>query len=163
MRGILFTPENIAKTVQKLKTQTRRLNCKYRVGEILFLKEPYYLDAIFDNLSAKEAIDSQLTNSEASELKAYYEPIAGTTGRKRNALFMPEKYARHFIRITAIRKEPLGNITEADCMKEGVAYKHEYIELYDSIHYEGAFRENPTVFVIDYELIEDQEVANETN
>lgn len=75
---------------------------RYKIGEVLYLKEPYrtvdppvYIEYAFDN------------NSRAG---IKYE----------NKLFMPEAFARAFIKITGIRCERLMDISEADCQAEGV-------------------------------------------
>jgi len=44
MRGICFTETMYFAIIEKRKTVTRRLTDRYRVGEVLYLKEPYFID-----------------------------------------------------------------------------------------------------------------------
>lgn len=97
---------------------------------------------------------------------------------KKNKLFMPEKYARYYIEITAVRAERLQDISDADCMTEGVisrvaaVYPYEllyqipevpnyyatarqaYASLINNINGKGTWERNPYVWVYDFRLIE---------
>ena len=90
---------------------------------------------------------------------------------------MPESAARHFIKITGVRAERLQDISEEDCLKEGIeeviwngkilkSSKHyfngyesygtpieAYAELIDRINGNGTFQRNPFVWVYDFKLI----------
>jgi hypothetical protein len=59
------------------------------------------------------------------------------------------------IRITAIRREPLQAITEADARAEGVESVEAYRELWDSINNRKGARwpDNPWVWVLEFELV----------
>lgn len=62
------------------------------------------------------------------------------------------------IRITAIRREPLQSISEADARAEGVESIEAYRALWDSINgkTKGArWADNPLVFVLEFELVRD--------
>lgn len=62
------------------------------------------------------------------------------------------------IRITAIRREPLQSITEADARAEGVESVAEYRELWERINgkTKGAdWESNPDVWVLSFELVKD--------
>lgn len=150
------------------------INPRYKVGEILFLKEPYYIETDY-------CIHDELTGSpkEEWEVERFYK--FDNSGVEvpfwENKLFMPEKYARHFIKITGVRAERLQDISEEDCIKEGIQ-KHkggyrtnyrqpnaksyldgyswtaqeEYTKLIDSINGNGTWDLNPFVWVYDYEL-----------
>lgn len=101
---------------------------------------------------------------------------------KKNKLFMPEKYARYFIEITAVRAERLQDITEEDCIKEGIEYspeavpigypfgavfpynngfhnyttaKEAYAALINNISGKGTWERNPFVWVYDFRLIQE--------
>lgn len=95
------------------------LNPKYKLGEILYLKEPF--------VCYEETCQELKTN--ASGLKIAYkygnnisiEDITGDDSAKwNNKLFMPESAARHFIQITGIRAERLQDISDEDCFREGI-------------------------------------------
>lgn len=83
-----------------------RETCKprYKVGEVLFLKEPYidYPNCIVP----KYAFDC------SDEYRASFQ--------FKNKLFMPAKYGRVFVKITGIKCERLLDITDEDCISEGV-------------------------------------------
>lgn len=158
MKGICFIEELFHAVVNGLKTQTRRIKKsdtpRYEVGEILYLKEPY-LDTPFGEI---------YYGFDESRFKG--------KGWK-NKLFMPEKYARHFIRITKVRAERLQDISTEDCLKEGIEYnkyndpyyfhplseggedtaQDAYAELIDKINGKGTWESNPFVWVYDFELV----------
>lgn len=134
---------------------------RYKVGEILFLKEPYFINE-------DGSIDYKFDNK---------------TGHKKweNKLFMPEKYARHYIRIIDKRQEYLQDITTEECLKEGIepysmvvdsslrlistAYlnhidgelyfhaRDAFAALIDEIDGKGTWDKNPIVTRYEFELI----------
>lgn len=87
------------------------LKPRYKIGEVLFLKEPYktvdppvYIEYAFDkpNRTYKSGY--------VSDFKGLgYE----------NKLFMPADFGREFIRITGIKCERLLDISDEDCIAEG--------------------------------------------
>lgn len=62
------------------------------------------------------------------------------------------------IRITSIRCEYLHDITEADALAEGVASVAEYRALWERINGAGSFDENPSVWVLTFELVKGGDV-----
>jgi len=102
MRGICFKEFFFDLIANGSKTVTRRMKDTYKVGEILYIKEPYFL------------------NEDGSVDYCY----RGTTEHKwKNKLFMPQKYARMFIQIVDKRQEHLQEITEEECFLEGIKSK----------------------------------------
>ena len=124
MKGIIFSEPMFYATIKGQKTQTRRimkpqpicdeignptadwdnLLCKprYQVGETVYLKEPYY----------------------AEYGCVCYEFALDFVGKRdivfKNKLFMPAEYARYFIKITGVKCERLQDISDDDCLKEGI-------------------------------------------
>lgn len=214
MKGICFIEPLHGKTVKGIKTETRRIITKqplenesikpfvkgffgiyhkvggidnlkltlkprYNVGDILYLKEPYYI-------------------LESKQIEYRYEPTFFLEGcvmpkwQWKNKLFMPASAARHFIKITAVRAERLQDISNEDCIKEGICqtdciaedyfepvYENSYNEtsnksgilciqydtpreayaaLIDAINGKDTWDNNPWVWVYDYELIDRKEV-----
>lgn len=160
MRGICFKEPLFRATVAGKKTVTRRLNSRYKIGEQLFLKEPYMID---------------------SEGAVHYKYSAVNQEYKvwKNKVFMPERYSRYHIEIVDVRQEYLQDITEEECMKEGIrigscgndvqgwmrAYyipgdnqpymspKEAYAALIDEIDGNGTWDRNPIVTRYEYKLI----------
>lgn len=94
-----------------------------------------------------------------------------------NKMFVRADLMPHHIRITRIRVERLQDISEADCLKEGIWRAHEvglkgvtywytrlanspyrtareaYADLIDKISGKGTWQSNPYVFVYDFETV----------
>jgi len=92
---------------------------RYKVGETLYLKEPYYplrpqvIKYKYDNNFVPPARNG----------------VCLTTGRKISGMdgwhykrTMPEKHARYFIEITGVKVERLQGISDEDCLREGIFY-----------------------------------------
>lgn len=146
MKGIDLTAENIAKSLTGDKWQTRRLKPTFKVGEIVFVREPFYLDKCHDKLSAKEVIEQNLP------FTLSFEPNSNT-GRKRNKRYMPSVFARTLIQIINSKEEPLCSISYVDCLAEGVRDKEEYRALFDSLHGVGSFDLNPIIYAYLYKVL----------
>ena len=204
MKGICFTEPLFHKVVKGEKTQTRKMiisrtgyfqvesrngvildiwqtddnewcgdnlvpvKPKYQVGEEVYLKEPYHKDSN-DDIHYKFGYPENQQEMDKHGLKWS------------NKLFMPESAARHFIEITAVRAERLQDISEGDCVKEGIEYSPEavpigypfgiqfpynngfhnyttakdaYAALIDKINGKGTWEKNSFVWVYDFRLIE---------
>ena len=135
---------------------------RYRVGETVYLKEPYVISGSYIIYKFGSTIGQECDK-------------AGV--KWKNKLFMPESAARHFIEITAERAERLQDISEEDCFKEGIeeviwkgkvlkSSKHyfngyesydtpieAYAELIDKINGKGTWERNPFVWVYNFKLI----------
>ena len=199
MKGIIFTESNFHLTVQGIKKQTRRImkpqpdylrlvgtsvinsintpfgdhgiiTPRYKVGEVVYLKEPYS----WISLGSREPVTVYKYDNEDHEDEA---GCSFLTSKWKNKLFMPESEARHFIQITDVRAERLQDISEEDCIKEGITYemayecngwrptyhdpdsggypdyKAAYADLIDNINGKGTWESNPYVWVYYYELI----------
>ena len=140
MKGICFIEPLFNAVVEGKKTQTRRiiktgddiaefplkdggslysratgffikeLAPRYKIGETLYLKEPYFVSK---NKSISFLSPAYKYGSILSE-----EDINST--KWENKLFMPEKYARYFIKITGVRWERLQDISDEDILIEGI-------------------------------------------
>lgn len=80
------------------------------------------------------------------------------------AMFMPRSFSRITLEVTAVRVEPLQDITEEDAAAEGIAsyvpdsviqqgprwYRNRYEDLWNSLHGPGAWEKNPAVVVISF-------------
>ncbi len=142
MKGILFKPDMIKAIVEGRKTQTRRLAGLEEINPEPDMWRPQVMEDgvwFFENpdgggviikprfhvgevVYIKEAWDSDCTcDSPACNGVIYRLGYAGVIvpDKWRSPLFMPEKYARYFIKITGVRPERLQSITPEDCVKEG--------------------------------------------
>ena len=202
MKGILFSEPLFPLVVNGTKTQTRRIvtekvmdkyyqyddwclsvgsadvpttrmyekdflpnHSRYKVGETVYLKEPY--------------IDCDEIEGLYYHLYKYNgDHIPFSNLKWTNKLFMPESAARYFIEITGVRVEKLQDISEEDCIKEGIQAftkdetvwkygldgwnwtdmprnpKDAYAELIDSINGKGTCDSNPYVWVYDFKMLE---------
>lgn len=144
------------------------VNPKYELGEIVYLKEPYYKDSN-DDIHYKFGYPENQQEMDKHGLKWS------------NKLFMPESAARYFIQITDVRVEKLQNISREDCLAEGIEFNTEaepigypfgvkfpynngyhnystpqeaYAHLIDRISGKGTWERNPFVWVYDFKLID---------
>ena len=205
MKGICFIEPLHDKTVKKIKVQTRRiiskedyvngknvilsttysgqmahltsvgcsesfagLVAKYKIGDILYLKEPYRFAPDVDFIIYK--FDYPNGRDDYPGCDKVDTPVEW-----KNKLFMPASAARHFIKITGVRAERLQDISQEDCIKEGIfqhislakvywkngfdklmynSPREAYSALIDKINGKGTWDSNPFVWVYDYRLIE---------
>ena len=141
------------------------INPKYEVGEKVYLKEPYILYQ--EEYQESKASQSGIQYAYKFGNHLSIEEITGKSDSKwKNKLFMPESAARYFIEITAVRAERLQDVSEEDCIKEGVTlydtngkylgkgYIDTYAALIDKINGKGTWEKNPFVWVYDFKLIQ---------
>ena len=122
---------------------------KYKVGEIVAVAQSYnsfYNDEYNPNL---------------------FPNGAGWT----NKMYVKPELMPHRVRITAVRVERLRDISDVDCMAEGINYyeqegfswcstgklfdtpREAYAALIDKVSGKGTWERNPYVFVYDFELV----------
>jgi hypothetical protein len=129
---------------------------KYKVGEIIYVKEPY---------GANPTFSFGITSDD----KFYYQdnPEYLTTTDKFNAMFMPEFASRIKLEITAIRGERLWKITDADAIAEGIPNLNSgagaavcndspsvlFEQIWEEINGKGSFALNPLVWVYSFKVV----------
>jgi hypothetical protein len=169
MKGICFTKKHIDYIISGRKSQTRRkLPNNYKVGELLYARESFYLPLQYDNLTAKEFIsimqEKGLAESEIIEFVSYEKTV--TYGRKRNSRFMPMIFSRAVILVEHIKNEHVQEIDIFNCICEGILllssnelphkattvkdYRNAYKAIFDSLNGEGSYDENPFVSAISF-------------
>lgn len=115
--------------INKKDESTVRCKPRYKIGEVLYLKEPFiFLESdkvdFWNGYAYKfGARHGAATSDRGCEL-------GGPDFKWKNKLFMPAAAARAFIRITGIRCERLMDISDEDCIAEG-------IEICESIPIQG--------------------------
>jgi len=138
MQGIIMLNEHSEKTSQGIKTQTRRVmpqktiakckndldlilkESKYKVGDVLYIKEAYWLHINFDSFSPKQAYFNGADTVYFKECE--------NAGTLRSPIYMPEYFSRQKIEITGVRVEYLNEISEEDCKLEGIE-AYDYLSL----------------------------------
>ena len=143
---------------------TEFIKPRYKVGEVLYLKEPYML-----------AIAASPNRDDDNVFYKY--SIFGSFQKRGWIKAMPAKYARYFIEITTVRCERLHDISDEDCVSEGIcpiwnlsrtfiigcsnksdvviynSIKEAYAALINKINGKGTFDKNPYVWVYDFKLV----------
>lgn len=204
MKKIMFNDRyGFTKSVlEGKKTQTRRVISDKILDKIKLFQDEY-LNASFDFLEGKDLIEAYMVNYpeklpyNVGEIVAvaqkyndcggilengiprwkYISKIVGnTSGGWTNKMFVKPELMPHQIRITDVRVERLQDISDEDCLKEGIQYiddidkfyferidreegfyfrspREAYAALIDKVSGKGTWDKNPYVFVYDFELI----------
>ena len=146
------------------KTQTRRNSCRYKVGVVVAIAQSY-----------KDA-GVRFVQEEDNEFGCYDFPAEQTKGWN-NKMFVKANLMPHHIRITAVRQERLQDISDGDCLKEGIdkwlsvnkyviktskkermiifnTPREAYATLIDRLNGKGTWASNPMVWVYEFELVD---------
>lgn len=176
MKKIMFSDKfGLTKAVlEGRKTMTRRLpgkewkdimpgligqdlskaNTPFKVGEVVAVAQSYKEIHEKENISPNEIFN-----------RDYYEQTEGWT----NKMFVRASLMYHHIRITNVRVERLQDISDEDCVKEGVWEAQQvnytsidgipfspceaFAALIDKVSGKGTWKSNPWVFVYEFELV----------
>lgn len=159
---ILFKDEMVRAILRKIdpKGATRRIpdcrNAKWQVGDRLWVKEVFNLVPLMTHMIIFRA-----------------DQIHPQSFKFKSSLFMPRKYSRILLEITAIREEKLQDITEEDARAEGVMpdcpvgyipahqaapYSYCFAQLWESINAKRGYGwdANPTVKVIEFRRVDNE-------
>lgn len=97
--------------------------------------------------------------------------VGGTNAGWSNKMFVRAELMPHYVIITAVSVERLRDISDVDCMAEGIDYyeqegfswcsteklfdtpREAYAALIDKVSGKGTWERNPYVFVYDFELV----------
>ena len=146
MKQIKFAPEMLVAVLLGKKQQTRRIVKSLNGGEIL----GYGGDGLAMELEGEKLDEDGETVSLINTVPCPY----GQVGDVLNAPQFPCLQ----LKITEIRVERLQQITEQDCLKEGVGnpilrqcYQSEFKALWNAIYGYQAWDDNPYVWVINFE------------
>ncbi|MDR1911594.1 MAG: hypothetical protein LBQ52_04525 [Helicobacteraceae bacterium] len=125
------------------ESDDRYFSPKYKEGETIYIKEPYAITETARLLIYQHEID----------------PCERDFYKWKSPLFMPESFARIFLKIKNVRLERLQKMKIPpflfDCLKEGFNSQAMFIETWDEISKTGyKWRDNPFVFVYDFERVE---------
>lgn len=168
------------------KTQTRRVALKRNEESLLHGITPEYLIAVRSRYKLGETIAIAQKYDDLVKDDEFYR-LCGIHGMPlecikyekgcTNKMFVRADLMPHHIRITRIRVERLQDISEEDCLAEGIWRAHEvgfegvtywytrlanspyrtareaYAALIDKISGKGTWQSNPYVFVYDFETV----------
>ena len=170
------------------KTQTRRIAYMPN-GSIIFDDKDFQLKKLDNEQALLTLCNNEFETAhykigEEVAIAQRYSDIADTHGQElaqlpgwNNKMFVKTDLMPHHICITNIRVERLQDISEEDCLKEGIwrddnvglegttywyhglanssfrTAKEAYASLIDRISGKGTWESNPLVFVYDFELV----------
>jgi hypothetical protein len=149
---------------------------KYQVGDVLYVRETFcettFIQCARTNNWDYEIIDGQrndngVLGNYAKCIMYRTHELSCPVGKWKPNIHMPKKFARIFLKVTAVRVERIQDISIEDAMAEGVddmeamhtcapasiAYIGVFSALWDSI-YPGSWERNDWVFVYDFERCE---------
>lgn len=166
------------------KTQTRRIAFKRDMEPLMQGITPEYLIAVRSRYKLGETIaiaqsyktiQEYLRKATGTDLEL--KPELSQSKGYANKMFVRADHMPHHIRITNIRLERLQDISEKDCLAEGIWEAHDvglegvtywytglanspyrtareaYAALIDKINGKGTWDSNPYVFVYDFETV----------
>ena len=116
-----FTALNIRRILDGPKRMTRRPGFHPAVGDFIAATEPYY------QRGSWQAVPGARTRTGLLKMQfvparheVRFERPTEPGWHKRHARFMPTRYSRLLLRVTATKAERLQDITEADALAEGI-------------------------------------------
>ena len=133
----------------------RRLE-RTQPGEVLWVREPFFLPRNFDSLSPSQAaLRGGIPNFVADFSQ---EALQEISPRRRNARELLRAWHRQHLRVLRIRKAHLQNITDAEIEAQGFAtgrsgFAQTWNNNLSLAHAGNEWAENPVVLVIDIERI----------
>ena len=151
-------------------TGEKMFKCIYNIGEVVAVAQSYKDAGIDPHFLMFQPIEDSIYRAEM-EIEAMF------TGGWNNKMFVRADLMPNQIRITDIKIERLQDISDEDCMKEGISkgfeggFSYEYhdehgfgynifshardafISLIDNVSVKGTWERNPFVFVYTFKLI----------
>lgn len=132
------------------------------IGDHLYVRETY-CEGRIDEYDAEHPLDRYLYVDQSSEGIVYKEMCISDDIRIdevvwKPSIHMPKKFARIWLEITDVRVERLNDISERDCVAEGVGNaflrdykKPQFQALWDAIY--NNWDQNPWVWVIEFRKV----------
>jgi hypothetical protein len=143
----------------RLKTQTRRVSPpRFKVGDVVAIAEPCTISlcqapGCVPYLHCEYAAGGAVTlDGDPAKIArcATMKTVINRTPRA--GRFMPGWAERSRIRITEIREERLGDITEADAVREGFADRAAFLAYFGTLH-KGPIDLTLPVWVVSFEVV----------
>lgn len=147
---LLFDEINTFNIYTKENELLESHKCRYKVGEVVAIAQSYE-NAILE------------VDSNSNKFHNIYNMLKSKSKGNRNKMFVRAYLMPHKIQITGIRLEMLQDISEEDCLREGIKKDFEsaqhnnprkaFATLIDKVASKGTWESNPYVFVYQFELI----------
>jgi len=142
-----------------LKTQTRRVSPpKFNVGDVVAIAEPCAISlcqapGCVPYLHCEYSAGGAVTlDGDAEEIARCAKMPTVINRTPRGARYMPGWAERSRIRITEIRQEALGDITEADAVREGFVSRDAFLAYFGTLH-KGPIDLTLPVWAISFEVV----------
>lgn len=143
---------------KELVQSVLKSNSRYNVGEVVAVAQSYR--------------DCGGVNEEGVPMwEIISSKVGGTNAGWSNKMYVKPELMPHYVIITAVSVERLRDISDVDCMAEGINYyeqegfswcstgklfdtpREAYAALIDKVSGKGTWERNPYVFVYDFELV----------
>lgn len=142
-----------------LKTQTRRVSPpRFNVGDVVAIAEPCAISlcqapGCVPYLHCEYSAGGAVTlDGDAEEIARCAKMPTVINRTPRSARFMPGWAERSRIKITEIREERLGDITEADAVREGFVSRDAFLAYFGTLH-KGPIDLTLPVWAISFEVV----------
>jgi len=156
------------------------VECPYgQPGDVLWVREAFRLPECYDHLSPREYVDDTSIHAVKYEAHQPYDKQYGgyRWGRKRPSIYLPRELCRLRLCVEDVRVERVQEISAEDALNEGISDcenqdtpPHDikvdgqwcatpidaFAALWDSIHGDGAWEENPWVWVVEFSRINNE-------
>lgn len=143
------------------------INYKYEIGDILYVRETFKIDAL-SNLDKRLTISfktgDKLKLNEKDHNQVFEKFDRRLNGKWKPSIHMPKEYSRIFLKVTNVRVERLQDITRKDVLSEGIREHavnqfHPHTCLFKAFWNSTAkdgykWEDNPYVFVYEFEKVE---------
>lgn len=171
VEGVLGEPDDWCgrlDEVERFVDWRRHAPCA--VGDTLWVREAWRADRLFDDRPPRDVPEWSPTLMLADE--THRGGHLGHPGRYRHARFMPRHFSRIDLRVTDVRVERLGDISEADARAEGLrlhaagwtdgvngydtlSARDAFAELWEHVHGDGAWERDRSrwVWVYGFEVV----------
>lgn len=146
--------------------QGKKIRCPYAVGDLLWVREAWAMDQVFDDKPGSAGNKLCTRWFRADDTCAGPTNCNDTRGRWRSSRFMPRWASRITLRIKDVRVERVQEISETDAEAEGVIgidsvlgivipYRADFRAIWERINGARGFgwSVNPYVWVIEFEVV----------
>ncbi|WP_180644262.1 hypothetical protein [Acinetobacter bereziniae] len=165
------------------KIEDLPIHCPYgKIGDRLWVRETWSTVNLYGEIALAYKADGEVTRVVENEsfqdedgLINYDDPrlekysfaawaddlLEGKEGNWKPSIHMPRWVSRILLEITNVHVEQLQDISESDCLKEGVGSpilrdckKPKFMQLWESINGADSWTVNPWVWVIEFKIIQ---------